>query len=539
MNNYVTLTVLLSAFLICAAASTVKAQSFTDDFDGASLDPAWEVSFGRAGQGINVGGGAATLLDADLPVTDMDPDELITMNRPLGDISSAEFIRLEAHFSNLALPNAWDQSEVFIFFGIDSGESDSNACFVRHIPHNRKTVPVWLTWITEIGGMGAPQTFKGNDYDTSPYPTEFSIRIDIDPPTTAGAGGTMDVSIFTSENSGEAEPTTQMSLDTSEYDLFFGENSFLNLSWSAWSNSPGSVGDASLDLTKVVFWDGTTATPPPPIPAGGGSFILADDFDTGQPVDYWEGSCGACGTCCTDVGYVRGGASPGMDGDGEWEHWHKSASGAGIRSDGDSSIGMEMGTPPWQTYIDNRVNGMSIVAGASYAVICSLTMPADGSGGMFFGFSNPPGSFNKGIKCVGGSIYWAQDDDSSGDIWTGATANDVDTGATYTGGEQFTVLFHISTAGDLEIWWHAGAMKATNGPDWVDITPSGVSYDYASNLPADDIPSPPFKKNIEVMSLHTVGTGTVLETDLCVVDYLAWIENPNMIPVELSSFMLD
>jgi len=277
-----------------------------------------------------------------------------------------------------------------------------------------------------------------------------------------------------------------------------------------------------------------------PIPAGGGSYILMDDFDTGQPTDYWEGSCLGCGTCCSDVGYVRGGAVPGSEGNGEWEHWHKPQSGSGIRADGNGNIEMEMLTPPWKTYIDNRVNGTSILAGNSYAIICSLTLPTDGSGGMFFGFSNPPGTFNKGIKCVDGSIYWAQDDDTSGNIWVGATANDVDTGATYTPGEQFSVSFYIGTTGNLTIWRHAGAMKNTNGAGWVDITPAGVSYDYASNMPAAVIPSPPYVKNIEVMSLHTIKAGSVLETSLCVVDYLAWIEDPiPMVPVELSEFLLE
>ncbi len=300
-----------------------------------------------------------------------------------------------------------------------------------------------------------------------------------------------------------------------------------------------------LTLLMVFAFMGSMATAQP-VPAGGGAFILEDDFNAGQPLGYWEGGCAGAEGACTDVGYVRGGATPGEDGDGEWEHWHKSASGTGISHDGDSSIMMEMGdnTFPWKTYIDNRNNSTPIVAGNSYAVISVLTMPADGSGGMFIGFSNPPGTFSKGLKCAGGSIYWAQDDASiNPDLWNGTGdgvgTNDVDTGGTYTPGEQFTVMFNIGTAGDLEIWQHAGSMKATNMAGWVDITPAGVSYDYASNNPADVIPSPPYVKNQEIMSLHTCAAGTVLETSTCDVDYLAWIENPNMIPAELSEFTLE
>ena len=277
----------------------------------------------------------------------------------------------------------------------------------------------------------------------------------------------------------------------------------------------------ALTLLVAFAFMGSLATAQP-VPAGGGSFILEENFET-QAMGDWEGSCAPDSCDRADIEYVRGGAVPGDNGNGEWEHWPKTASGSAVRVDG-GNLQMEMLAPPWQSYIDARNNSVALDGSNSHAVICSITMPADGSGCMFFGFSNPPGTFNKGVKLVGGSIFWAHDDDSSGDIWNASpTVNDVDTGATYTPGEQFTALFYVSTANDVEVWQHAGAQKATNGIGWVDISPAGAT------LTHDNVS----------LSLHTCGVGTVLETSLVLVDYLAWVENPNQIPVELSDFTLE
>ena len=257
-------------------------------------------------------------------------------------------------------------------------------------------------------------------------------------------------------------------------------------------------------------------------PPGGGDYILVDDFDGPATDPYWNGSAAAADR--EDIFFVRGGSVPGDGGNGEWETWPfccepGGGSGSRVNKDGNGNMTMEMVAPPWSSYVDARGNGAETVAGTSYAVICSLTMPD--SGGMFFGWADPGGTVNTGVKCVGGSIYWAE---ATTDIWNGATANDLDTGATYTAGEQFTAMYYISTAGDVEVWWHAGRMTVTNGPGWVDITPAGATY----------TPNQP-----ERMALHTIAAATAPETDLCVVDYVAWIENPNMIPVELSDFTLE
>jgi hypothetical protein len=276
--------------------------------------------------------------------------------------------------------------------------------------------------------------------------------------------------------------------------------------------------ETDLCVVDYLAWveDATDIGPPAPVNAGGGSFIIQDDFVT-QSTDTWGGSGSGVKEA---IGYVRGGELG--DDLGRWEHWPKAASGASARADGAGNLVMEMFVAPWQSYIDARNNSVTTDGSHSNTVIASLTMPD--SGGMFVGFSNPPGTFNKGIKVVGGSIYWAHDDDGSGDIWNASpTAQDLDTGGTYTAGEQFSVMFSISVAGDVEVWQHGGVSKETNGPGWVDITPAGATYTH----------------DTVSLSLHTIEAATTLETDLCVVDYLAWVEDANMIPVELSDFTLE
>ena len=219
----------------------------------------------------------------------------------------------------------------------------------------------------------------------------------------------------------------------------------------------------ALTLLVAFAFMGSLATAQP-VPPGGGSYILLDDFNGPASPTFWEGSCADDACDREDIEYVRGGAVPGLNGDGEWETWPAccepgGGSGAETRKDGNGNITMQMLAPPWQSYIDARRNGAPTELGTSYVVICSLTMPANGSGGMFFGFADPGGAFSRGIKCQGNGvdghdIYWTPDSnhdwgDPSGDMFTGVTAP---------GGEQFTVMFYISFAGDVKVWYYAGGV---------------------------------------------------------------------------------
>ena len=265
-------------------------------------------------------------------------------------------------------------------------------------------------------------------------------------------------------------------------------------------------------ITAFVFVSGIAMAQP--TPEGGGVFILEDEFDgppntTNPDGNFWAGSCGSEGACDReDIGYVRDGAVPGMDCNGEWEHWPSccepgGGSGSEVNKDGNGNMTMQMLAAPWQSYVDNRCNSVTTDNSHSYTVICIITLPS--SGGMFFGYSISDGAYSIGVKMTGGRIFWTNADPSD---W-GNTAADTDTGATYTAGTPIGVAYHIETDGAVSI--HTSSPPSRNALiGWTEVANLGAG-EYAHQL--------------ELMSIHTIVAADDLTNDLAIVDYLAWIED--------------
>lgn len=266
-----------------------------------------------------------------------------------------------------------------------------------------------------------------------------------------------------------------------------------------------------------VFID--TAATGQSLPDGDGNFILVDDFD-GPPTiggpsgDFWDGS--RAGADREDIQFVRGGSVPGSGGNGEWETWPaccapSGGSGTEVNKDGNGNLTMQMlfNADPnlgiFQSYIDARNNPQTTYNNHSYTVMSILTLPSNGSGGMFFGFSNTIGGYSKGIKMIGGQIFWTNATPAN---WA-STAADTDTGAIYTPGTEIGVAFHIETDGSVTIH--------TSSP------PSKDALTGWTQVPNN--PSAPYVHESEQFSLHTLAASNDLVNDLCVVDYVAWIED--------------
>ncbi len=263
------------------------------------------------------------------------------------------------------------------------------------------------------------------------------------------------------------------------------------------------------DFVMVILcWTMFTAVHAQPVPPGGGEFIIMDEFniESGEPRgigDPWCGS-GACDPR-TQIEYSRADASE------EWEHWPKEASGSAVYYDGTGQIQMEMNAAPWQSYIDAR-NGsrQALTADHSYAVMAFITMPA--SGGMGFGLSEPSGSYFRGIKMIGGNIYFANNDESA---W-GDTGGDLQAG-TYTVGTEIGLMFLIDTSGNVTLWRKDGSEDRAVTSNWIEFTPA-----------SDPNGELNYSHETEVLSIHTLSAASDLEADTCAVDYLAWIEDPGM-----------
>ena len=295
----------------------------------------------------------------------------------------------------------------------------------------------------------------------------------------------------------------------------------------------------NLSLLMAAFlWMGGIATAEDPTAPGGGAYILLDDFD-GPPTssaggDFWGGSCGNAECGRGTIEYVRGGAVPAVDHDARWEHWSACCSPAGgsgseVNKDGNGNLTMQMvsGSPAntlgiFRSYIDTRNNPQTTDNSHTYTVICNLTMP--GSGGIFLGFTTPLGNggYAKGIKMIDGSIYWANSSDPG--VWDSNTGN-TDTGATYTPGTPIGVAFHIETDGTVTIHTSSPPSKdPTTG--WTDVP----------NNPTD-----PYVHTTESFAFHTLAAASDVANDLCVVDFVGWIEDSPMpaVPVELSEFSME
>jgi hypothetical protein len=340
--------------------------------------------------------------------------------------------------------------------------------------------------------------------------------------------------------------TGQGSLGTNPDSVTDSGGNTYRLTWNSGSQLLG--GDVTITVTSVFdlrsnpidspnSGTGISVAVQDPSAPGGGVYILMDDFDgppntTNPDGNFWGGSCGVAECEREAIEYIRGGAVPPMNGDAQWEVWSAccspaGGSGAEVNKDGNGNLTMQMlfnadpNTGIFQSYVDARNNPQTTDNSHSYTVMSIMTLPSNGSGGMFFGFSTPAGGYSKGIKMIGGSIYWTNSNPAD---WAG-TAGDTDTGATYTPGTEIGVAFHIETDGSVTIH--------TSSPPSKDAS---IGWTEVPNNP-----SALYVHESEEFSLHTIAAASNLANDLCVVDFIGWIEDSPRpaVPVELSEFSLE
>jgi len=258
--------------------------------------------------------------------------------------------------------------------------------------------------------------------------------------------------------------------------------------------------EINLDLQRAPTWTSLPTLPPTPTPTPSWTVIIKDDFDKrAGNLPYYD-----------EVLYPEEETIPYAINSNiitpRATSWFSSTNHR-IMYSGLGTLMMPMiGT--WESFLDNRLQGIKLELGKSYTFLTIFAMPA--SGDMALGISGDDGyhGWTGNYRCYrlsGGKVWWSSVLDNVG-------PPALDTKATYVPNAPQGLAVHINSAGKISLWYQNGANKQPTGAEWVNITPSSDPDNLLQSVPG------PILIGAATMVASTGGANFLL-------DYIALIRN--------------